>query len=94
MSNNALKSDRFLAVVYWYGAMIWAHGSDDEQAAKACAKNAKRSLRQYLKRGERLDWVVNLYEIDGGDWSYCEDAGICWSNGTRIKRFDVRKVKA
>jgi hypothetical protein len=60
---------QYLGIVYYLGATIWHHGATREDAAQLAAKQAKRDLRHYLKRGAKVDWKVNLFEVGGQDWS-------------------------
>ncbi len=76
---------QWLGVVFYLGAMIWAHGATQDEAAVACAKRAQRDLRPYLKRGAKPVWLVNLYEVHDQDWSYDQDTGITLADGTRAQ---------
>jgi len=96
MTKQASKQTKhqWLGVVFWYGALIWAHGETQQQAADACAKQAKHSLKQYLKRGQKVEWNVNLYEVHDQDWTYDDETGFVLADGRRALREDCLKVTA
>lgn len=85
---------QWLGVVYYLSAMIWAHGETEQQAAEAVAKQAKRDLRHLIKRGAKVEWFVNLYEVHDQDWTYDQDTGFVLADGRRAQRESTMRVTA
>lgn len=85
---------QWLGVVFFYSSLIWAHGSTQEEAAEACAKQAKRDLKHLFKKGAKVEWRVNLYAVNNQDWSYDQELGIIRADGSRAALHETLKLYA
>lgn len=96
MTKQASKAPRhqWLGVVFFYGSVIWAHGETQQQAAEGAAKQAKHDLKHMLKRGAKVEYLVNLYEVHDQDWTYDQDTGFVLADGRRAALEDTIKVQA
>lgn len=92
--SDAKAQQRWLGVVRWMSAMIWAHGPTPEAAAVAAAKQARRDLSHYIKGKAKVEWTVNLYEVEGLDWSYDDWTGFQTEDGRVLKVSQHQKVQA
>lgn len=82
MTNNT-NDKQWASLVFFGGAVIWAHGATREAAAQAVAKQARRDLRQYLPK-KKAELACNLYEVAGRSWSYDDYEGMTLEDGTRV----------
>lgn len=85
---------QWLGVVRFMSAVIWAHGATADEAAVSAAKQARRDLGHYIKGKAKVEWTVNLYEVEGLDWSYDDWTGFQTEDGRVLKVAQHQKVTA